>query len=236
MDSGVQSQNLESILKENNEILKKILNHFKKDKRSKVVEILTAALLALATVASAWSAYQSTLWSGVQTFRLADANKSGREGSENTIRAAQTRSFDGLLLIKYIEAYRNGDTSLSKFYYSRFHPMLRNATDEWLKTDPFNNESAPNSPFQMDSYKLDFDKISNEQRQKSAEFMAAALEANVTSDTYVLLTVLFASVLFFGGVAGTFDSSRMRNLTLIIAVILFLGTVVSLLNMPICNQ
>lgn len=43
-------------------------------KTDRVLEIIAAALMALATVCSAWSAYQATTWNGVQTFRLNEAN------------------------------------------------------------------------------------------------------------------------------------------------------------------
>jgi len=39
-------------------------------------ELLVAVILGLATLDSAWSAYQSALWSGVQTFRLAESTAS----------------------------------------------------------------------------------------------------------------------------------------------------------------
>ena len=70
----------------------------------------------------------------------------------------------------------------------------------------------------------------------SLQEFAAAMEANQTSDTYVLLTVLFASVLFFGGIAGTVDSRRLRITIMSIALILFVVTIVFLGTMPICNE
>jgi len=51
-------------------------------------------------VASAWCAYQSTLWGGVQTFKLAAANN-----------AQETRLFDGLMLIHYVEQRLSGSCS-----------------------------------------------------------------------------------------------------------------------------
>src|SRR5438034_1851477 len=42
-----------------------------KRETSRWLDIGSAIVLALATMASAWCGYQSALWSGVQTFRLA---------------------------------------------------------------------------------------------------------------------------------------------------------------------
>jgi hypothetical protein len=63
---------------------------------------------------------------------------------------------------------------------------------------------------------------------------AAAEHANHTSDTYVLLTVLFASVMFFGGICGTFDSYRLRVITLGISIALLSFTLIALATMPVC--
>src|SRR5207248_8382667 len=45
----------------------------------------------------------------------------------------------------------------------------------------------------------------------SAREHAGAYQANKNSDTYVLLTTLFATVLFFGGIAGAVDRSEERR-------------------------
>jgi hypothetical protein len=74
------------------------------------------------------------------------------------------------------------------------------------------------------------------QADLAAEKHAAAQEANQTSDTYVLLTVLFASVLFFGGIAGTLESRQLRVIVLAIALALFAATVVLLATMPMCRE
>ena len=52
-------------------------------------------------------------------------------------------------------------------------------------------------------------------------------ESNQVSDDFVLAAVLFASVLFFSGLAGTFDSLRAQVLLLVLgAVMLGVGTII----------
>jgi hypothetical protein len=65
------------------EKLSQILKAVEKDEREHWMEIASAILLALATVATAWCAYQSTLWAGVQTFRLAAAGKADRQARDD---------------------------------------------------------------------------------------------------------------------------------------------------------
>jgi hypothetical protein len=70
----------------------------------------------------------------------------------------------------------------------------------------------------------------------AAQQHAAAQIANDTSDTYVLLTVLFATVLFFGGIGSTFRSARIRQALAGVATLLFVATVVFLASMPVCRE
>jgi hypothetical protein len=223
----------EILLKEFEGKLDKILAKIEEKETTQLVDILTAILLSLATIGSAWCAYQATLWGGVQTFELAAQSKAGRLSSENVIKANQKITMDATMVIKYIDANEEGNFKMRDFYFSRFDPILQNATLEWLKLDPFNNQNAPNSPMRMPSYKLKEDAEAINQLNLSIEKLASANEANRTSDRYVLLTVLFAAVLFFGGIASTLQSNLIRNVCLILSAVIFCMTLFVLMNMPV---
>jgi hypothetical protein len=65
------------------------------------------------------------------------------------------------------------------------------------------------------------------------EFFKQATQANLISDNYVLLTVIFASVLFFGGISGKFQT-RVIDLTMLsLAFVLFVVGVVVMLRYPV---
>jgi hypothetical protein len=217
-------------------ILHKILESVERNPRRKWLEITCAVVLAMATVSSAWCAYESTLWGGVQTFRLAAAAKAGREGSAAHIEALQWRAFDAAMFIEYVQAKHDGNVRNETFLLNRFRPEMKRAVDAWLKTDPFNNTKAPEVPFRMAEYsQLELEEA-NRLGEMYAREHAAADQANRNSDTYVLLTTLFATVLFFGGIAGTVDSHRLRKTILSIAVAVFVGTFTALGTMPICRE
>jgi len=217
-------------------ILQRILEAVEKDERTRWVEITCAVVLSLATMSSAWCAYQSTLWGGVQTFRLAAANKAGRESTAANVEALQTRAFDASMFISYVQAKNEGNERQEKFLFKRFRPEMKKAVDAWLKTDPFNNPAAPLGPFKMAEYSQQELEEAKRQDELFTQEHAAAQQANQNSDTYVLLTVLFASVLFFGGIAGTLDMRRLRIMILTIGLALFLVTLVFLGTMPICHE
>lgn len=216
--------------------MQRILAAVEKDKRSHWVEVTCAVVLSLATTASAWCAYQSTRWSGVQTFRLAAANTAGRESSAAALADLQLRMIDSSMGISWMQAKNEGNTRQEKFLFDRFRPEMKRAVEAWLKTDPFNNPDAPLGPLKMAEYAQP--ELAEAQRQEEIyeREYAAATHANQTADAYVLLTVLFASVLFFGGIAGTLDSRRVQITILFIGLTLFVITIVFLATMPICNE
>ena len=200
------------------------------------MEIACAVVLSLATMASAWCAYQSNLWGGVQTFRLHAASAASRKASELNITALELRSFDISIGLAFMETVFRGDKKQEEFYYGRFRPEMKAAVDAWLATDPLKNPAAPRGPFVMKEYVqqelIDAQRL---EKQSDQEYIAAQ-DANETSDTYVLLTVLFASVLFFGGIGGTFQSQRLRSIVFIVALVLFVATLIVLGTLPICRE
>jgi hypothetical protein len=124
-------------------LLRRLVTALESNARSHRLEIAAAVLLGLATTASAWCAYQSNLWSGVQMFRLVATNDAARKSAQLTLAANQTQSVDVQLLFVYVEASIRGDKRLADFAYRRFRPEARKAMDAWLQTDPFNNPNAP---------------------------------------------------------------------------------------------
>src|SRR5436190_24367761 len=101
-------------------MLRRILTAVEKDERTRWVEITCAVVLSLATMSSAWCAYQSTLWSGVQTFRLAAAQKAGRDSTAATLEALQLQAFDASMFISYMNAKNEGNERQEKFLFNRF--------------------------------------------------------------------------------------------------------------------
>lgn len=217
-------------------LLQRILAAVEKDQRGRWAQIVSAVVLSLATMATAWCAYQSTLWNGVQTFRLAAANKANSENSKSQLQALQLRVLDAVMGMNWMQAKHDGNHPQEQFLFNRFRPEMKRAVEAWLKTDPFNNPKAPLGPFLMAEYVQPELGEARRLEEQSEQELEAAQQANRTSDAYVLLTVLFASVLFFGGIAGTIDSRRIRVVIVAVALSLFLLITIYLSIMPICRE
>jgi hypothetical protein len=217
-------------------LLRRLLRTAEDNTRSRQLEIASAVMLGLAATASAWCGYQSNLWTGVQTFSLVAADEAARKSTQLTLQATQLQSVDLQMVLAYIEGSIRGDKKLADLLHTRFRPEVRKALDAWLQTDPFNNPNAPMHPFAMAEYASPEREAAKRADQEQARMMAAAQRASRASDEYVLLTVRFAAVLFFGGIVSTFESRRLRCSVFLLAVGLFTLTTIVLATLPICRE
>ena len=199
-------------------------------------ETLTAILLGMIIVSTAWSAYQSTLWGGIQTFLLRDSTSAGRQYSTLVLQQGQYVSMDALMFMQYVNALHDNNTDLSEFYYERFRPELKTATEAWLETNPFENPDAPPHPFVMPEYKRQYAEEIKQFADLNESKLDEAQQANKNSDNYVMLTVIYASVLFIGAVMDKFSSRKLRLIVLIMGFAIFSVTTAMLLTMPIATE
>ncbi|CAG0942877.1 hypothetical protein BROC_02042 [Candidatus Brocadiaceae bacterium] len=208
-------------------------SHDEKERFKHSIELATTIIIALATVASAWCAYQATLWGGIQIFQLSAMNALGRKGSEQTIYAGQMRMMDGILFIEYIKAKKRHEDFLADFFYHRFRPELKRATDAWLATKPFQNPQAPPHPLVMEEYSPASEQEAKRLSEESAQKLEDARQANQNSDNYIMLTVLFASVMFFGGISTQLETPRYRITLLAIGALVLCAALGVLGTYPI---
>lgn len=213
-----------------------VIDDAREDRRRWRMEAGTSLILALATMASAWCAYESTRWGGAQTFRLVAATRAAKQASQLSTRAIRLEAFDASMFAEWIKARGRGEKELEKFFYDRFRPDMQKALDAWLRTNPFDDPSSPRGPFRMAEYVLPETAEADRLEKESTRLLDTAIEANRIADRYVLLTVMFSSVLFFGGMGQTVRSRRLQIISLVIAVVLFAGTMIALGAMPLCRE
>src|SRR5689334_9873001 len=105
----------ESVPQETTELLRQILSVVAPTKRKPGFEIACAIVLALATTASAWCAYQSKLWGGLQAAQAGAAARAGRDGAASSLAATQLRAFDASMFIAYMQARFETNTGMEAF-------------------------------------------------------------------------------------------------------------------------
>lgn len=197
------------------------------------VEFIAAIVLSLATVATAWAGYQATLWGGEQTRHMAVATAANVQSAQQTNAAQQRLGLQATLFVQWATAISEENQDLADFLYQRFPKELKVATDAWIATQPLKNPDAPATPFEMAEYALPETARAAELRQQAESESGLANAANEVSDRYVLLTVIFASVLFFGGISGKFQSKAIDLAMLVLAGLVFLVGLGILVTYPV---
>jgi Domain of unknown function (DUF4337) len=197
------------------------------------VETVAAVLLALATVATAWSGYQASRWNGEQAKAFSRATATRIESTRASDLADAQTQVDVATFIQWVDAYAQEETELVDFYYERFRPEFTPAMDAWIATRPLRNPDAPLTPFAMPEYRVAA-REEAQQLEAEADALSAQARANVQRATnYVLAVVLFATVLFFAGMAARFRTRRLRVALLAFGVFVLVGTVIWLATFPV---
>lgn len=213
------------------------------------VELVATIVMAAAAILTAWAAFQSAKWSGIQAIEFSSANAARVESTRADTRAGQLTSVDVNVFLDWLAAidtevragelelepgagYQPVEGSLSAVYYARMRDEFRPALDAWLATRPLVNEAAPRTPFEMEQYVLADAREAQRLRQEAGGHTDAALTANQNSDNHVLTAVVLALVIFFAGVSSKVTSVRSQRVTLIVSVVVLVGAAVTLAILP----
>lgn len=201
----------------------------------KALEVISVVVFAIAAVAIAWCAYQSAFWGSIQLFRAVEASGKTREASVKTITAQQQRIVDVGMFMQYLNAVYQNNTKLAEFYQNRFRPEMKVAVEAWLATNPMENPKAPLHPFVMPEYSQAAEVEAQQLRDQAEQIFGKAREANRVLINYVFLTVLLASALSLGTVAGRLQSGRSKTFLLVVAMGIFLTAMAFLVTYPVAK-
>ena len=191
------------------------------------MDLLSALLMAGATVATAYSAYQSSLWNGEFALHKARSTTAVIRVGKLSNLALQRTSVHVNLFVHWITAVHKGDNRMADFLFVRFPEPLKTAAGAWRATSPLTNPEAPQSPFDMPEYVLQ-ERIEADRWEGVAQEESARGEhAGEMANRYLLFTIIYASVLFFAGISGKFRWQAMDLTVLVLgAMTLLIGVAV----------
>ena len=112
-------------------------------KRTEIVEVI---VLALVTIATAWSGFQGTTWGGHQAFLYGRASTERFHADAVSTLGGQQLVADSSMFTAWLQARDGGDRGLQEQLERRFSPDYHSAFEAWLETDPFTNREAPPGP------------------------------------------------------------------------------------------
>ncbi len=144
--------------------------------------------------------------------------------------ANRQASIQVALFTQWMSAETSGNEELATFLRDSFPEPLATATSAWESARSSDPETASQNPFEMPNYVLE-DSVSAAQTQDVAESKAqAALTSN--SNNYTMLTILFATVLFFAAVSNRVKRPWSSWTLIGVALVVFVSSATVLASLP----
>ncbi len=190
-------------------------------------ELVAAGLLGLATIGTAWCAYQAAAWNQEETDLGREASDIRAESTRLFSLGTQRTAYDATIAAMYAEALSEQNTRLVEFYRENLvRPDFLPVIDKW-------EEQARNGqpltrliddPEYVDSQFGESQELGAEADAKGDE----SNEASENSADFVRTTIFLASALFFVGITSQFHARSVQLALLLIGTVMF-GVGVSLI-------
>lgn len=216
------------------------------------LELLATLVMAVAAILTAWSAFQSTKWSGLQSISFAEASAARVESTRASTLAGQQTTIDVIVFTQWLEAlnsdvlddpaaraqleaqgYQPEPGLVSTFLYERMRDEFRPALEAWLAQRPASNPDAARTPFELEEYQLAATRQAEDRIAVAEQRAGDARAYNQRSDNYVMTTVAFTLVLFFAGITTKLQKERNRILAFTMAIVVLVGAALVLATLPI---
>jgi len=196
------------------------------------LEIVEALMLAMVAIATAWSGYQVALWDGLQQERYGQSTKLRVQAQGLLTTGGQERIYDSLTFAEWLKASASGNQKIAQLFERRFRPEYRVAFEAWLKTDPLNNPNAPAGPMLMAEYHNARLAESAKLEDEASELFEQGTKARGTSDNYVRVTVLLATVLLLTAISQRFKTHQVRVGLAVVAMLLLCLPIWRITHLP----
>lgn len=198
----------------------------------RLLEVISVALLATATVGSAWCAFQASTW-GEESTRLARVSSDERvEGARKFGLATQTIAYDSNVIALYAQAVATGNESLARFYREA---LVRNdflsVLDAWQAE--VDAGRIPDGLLEDQEY---LDGLLAEYRASdaaAAEAAAQSTEAGQRSNDYIRITLILAVSLFFAGITTSFRNRSVKLFLLAAAATIIVYAATEIAGLPV---
>jgi hypothetical protein len=191
-------------------------------------ELVAVILLSLVAVLTAWCGFESAKWGGDSSVAFAEASASRIQQANHEGEARASREIDIALYTQWVIANANGDVDLADYISERFSAELAPAFEAW-QADGMQEKS----PFRMPEYVPPGAAEAKAEGARAEEMQARALDYNDKGDSYSLMTVLFALVLFLAAIAQRGVSLLASRIVLWLAGAIALAGLAVLLTFPI---
>lgn len=210
------------------------------EKQKARLEIYNTIILAVATLCAAWCSYQGSLWNGIETFRLADFSNYSRVSQQMLIRSDQAKTMDEAAIISFMDAVLDKDKKRVDYMLKGLRPELSRVLSNWMQSNDLNDSTASRNPMLTTAYlelmKTRTDEV-EKMNAKASEAFNGGNKANLISDTYSFLTVMFSTVMFLSAITTKLVRPFPSLLLLVISALICIAVLsVTIFSMPIAQR
>lgn len=172
-------------------------------------------LLGVASIGSAWSAYQVSRWNGVETDEARVSAAFRIDASREYARATQIVAYDASAVSQFGQAVASGNVELQEFLRQTIiRPGFEPTLQQWRAEIDAGEE--PTNLLEKESYLQELFADSSALDAAALDTATRSEEAGNNADGYVRITLFFAMALFFAGITASF-SSRLARIMLLSA-------------------
>ena len=199
-------------------------------------------ILGLATVGTAYSAYQASRYGGNTLAAYSEVMVKTNEMNAEEMKSFQRMTLDMLSYNQYkalrfnvaqvvgrenkVKAYAISDLYLTENILGTFNDAVR-----WsIKKD--DDEEVFISPHKYPPYAKELESLPVKARNERDLALKRAIRYGDIGDQFTLMSVLFAMVLFFTGIAAAFKREPVKMTLLCVAAVLLLVTGTRMLMLP----
>jgi hypothetical protein len=207
-------------------------HHGQKTRWHELLEVVEAIVLAIVAICTAWSGYQAAKWDGLQDELYEKSTRLRVEAQGLATRGGQEQIYDASTVVEWIKAKSAGNDKLAQLFEHRLRPEFREAFDAWVKSDPLNNLDAPPGPLMMKEYRNQHSEEAAKRAEEASALFEHGAAARATSDKYVRVTVLLATVLLLVAISQRFKLPGVRLGLAIVAFVLLCFPLVRLVLLP----
>lgn len=180
----------------------------------RALELFAVILLGLATVATAWCAYEAARWNDRETDEVRSSAASTLEANRLYGLATQKVSYDATMSALYAQALVQNQPMLTGFYKDNLvRPEFRPVLEEWERQAQAGGDLT--NLLENDEYLQEQFGPSQAADAMSGEAASRARDASDNASDFVQMTIFLAAALFLAGVTGNFRSRGMRILLLV---------------------
>jgi len=203
------------------------------DERGRLLEVVTVVILGVATVASAWCAFQSSRWNDRSDDDARIATDARVEQSRLYSKATTTIVYDSNIVIAYAAAVADENDKLIEFYRTKLvRPEFLPIIDEW-RTSVASGSTDVTNLLENEEYLASLFTGSKEAEQQVINATADATTAGEYANDYLLTTLFMASALFFAGVVSSFKVRSAKGMLLLGAMFLLALGAARIAGLPI---